>query len=84
LLSDARATIKDLQTKLGDERLAKDEAVAGVEADRKAAGQALQTVRSELTAEKIARLRSEQALRDSRSAITNLTEELHLATTTVS
>ena len=80
VLSDAQATIKDLQTKLGHERLAKDEAAAGVEANRKAIEQALQAVRSELTAEKIAHERSEQALRDSRSAITNLTEELHLAT----
>jgi hypothetical protein len=54
--------------------------VAGLEANRKAVEQALQTVRSELTAEKIAHERSEQALRDSRSAITNLTGELHLAT----
>jgi hypothetical protein len=79
LLSDAQATIRDLQTKLGHERLAKDEAVAGVEGNRKAVEQTLQTVRSELTAEKIAHERSEQALRDSRSALTNLTEKLHLA-----
>jgi hypothetical protein len=79
LLSDAQATIKDLQTKLGHERLAKDEVVAGVEANRKTVEQALQTVRSELTAEKTAHERSEQALRDSRSAITDLTEQLHLA-----
>jgi hypothetical protein len=79
LLSDAQATIKDLQTKLGHERLAKDEAVAGVEANRKAVEQTLQTVRSELTAEKIAHERSERALRESQSAITNLTGELHLA-----
>jgi hypothetical protein len=80
LLSDAQATIKDLQTKLGHERLAKDEAVAGVEANRKVVEQALQTVRLELSAEKIAREGSEQALRDSRLAITNLTEKLDLAT----
>ena len=79
VLSDAQATIKDLQTKLGHERLAKDEAAAGVEANRKAIEQALQAVRSELTAEKIAHEHSDQVLRDSRSAITNLTEKLHAA-----
>jgi hypothetical protein len=79
LLSDAQATIKDLQTKLGHERLAKDEAIARAEANRESMDQVLQSVRSELAAEKIARERSDQALRNAQVTISDLTAKLHLA-----
>ena len=69
VLSDAQATIKDLQTKLGHERLAKDEAAAGVEANRKAIEQALQAVRSELTAENRATLARNARAQSSRLSI---------------
>jgi paraquat-inducible protein B len=76
LLEQAQATIKDLQTKLGHERLAKDEAIGRANADRRTVEHALETVRVELAGEKIARERAEQALRDARSTISNLTEKL--------
>jgi hypothetical protein len=54
LLEEAQATIRDLQTKLGHERLAKDEAreaVRRLETETRVATQALQTAEAELAAE---------------------------------
>jgi len=79
LLTETQAQVRDLQTKLGHERLAKDEVISSVEADRKAVELTLQAVRLELSAEMVARERSEQALRDARSSITSLTEKLNHA-----
>jgi chromosome segregation ATPase len=73
LLTEAQATIHDLQTKLGHERLAKDEAAQRADADRKTIEQTLQSVRSDLAAQE----RSSQALRDAQASIANLTEKLH-------
>jgi septal ring factor EnvC (AmiA/AmiB activator) len=47
-LEEAQATIRDLQTKLAHERLAKDEADARAETDRQALQQTLQSVQAEL------------------------------------
>jgi hypothetical protein len=69
--------IKDLQTKLGHERLASDEASAQTEADRTAIEQVLRSVRSELATEKLGHERAEQALCDALSTITDLTKKLH-------
>ena len=62
LLEQAQGTIRDLQTKLGHERLAKDEAGQRAEAERRTAEQALQTARAELAAERLARHKAEDAL----------------------
>ena len=43
LLQKAQATIHDLQTKLAHERLAKDEAVQGVDSEKQVLGRALQS-----------------------------------------
>jgi len=58
LLGEAQTAIRDLQTKLAHERLARDEAVSRAETDR----QALQAVQDELAAERDARQRTEQRL----------------------
>ncbi len=77
LLEQAQSTIKDLQTKAGHAILARDEAIARTEADRKSLDPVVQSLRTELAAEKIAHERSEQALRDAQSTISSLTEKLH-------
>ncbi len=77
LLAEAQTTVTHLQTKLGHERLARDEATARVEADRNSIEQILQSVRAELAAERSARERAEQALRDAQAGISTLTEKLH-------
>ena len=77
LLEQAQATIRQLQTTVAHERLANDEAIGRANADRRTVEHALETVRTELSAEKIARERAEQALRGAQSTITNLTEKLH-------
>jgi hypothetical protein len=76
-LEQSQATIRQLQTTLGHEGLASDEAIGRASADGRAVEQALQAVRTELASEKVARERAEQALRDARVTITNLTEKLH-------
>jgi hypothetical protein len=79
LLTDARATIKDLETRLGHERIARDEAIQRAEADRKAIEEVLQTARSELGTANIPRECAELRLRDAQATISNLTEKLHFA-----
>jgi hypothetical protein len=61
-LAEAQNLVRDLQTKLAHERLARDEAVNRIEAARQAAEQALQTVREELEAERALRQETEQRL----------------------
>ena len=63
LLADAQAAVRDLQTKLAHERLAKDEAVQRAEAEKQASEQALQSVRAELEAERLARLNAETTVK---------------------
>lgn len=78
LLVEAQGQIRDLQTKLGHERLARDEAIQHVEANRNVIERALQLVKGELAAEKIMRERAEQAWRDAQGTISTLTEKLHM------
>ena len=49
-LAEARTTIRDLQTKLAHERLAKDEAIQRIATEKQAGDQALHEVRAELSA----------------------------------
>jgi hypothetical protein len=65
LLEEAQAMIRDLQTKLGHERLAKDDALETIRrqtADGQAVQQTLQTVQSELVAERLAHRNAEDVL----------------------
>ncbi len=65
-LEDAQAAIRDLQTKLGHERLAKVEALEAIrrlEADKQTAQQTLQSVQAELVAERVACRRAEEKLK---------------------
>ncbi len=65
-LEEAHLAIRDLQTKLGHERLAKVEALDAVrrlDADRQAIQQTLQTVQSELAVERVTRRAAEEKLR---------------------
>jgi hypothetical protein len=56
LLTEARHTIHDLQTKLGHERLARDEAVEHVASAKRKVEQELATAREDLEAERLLRL----------------------------
>jgi septal ring factor EnvC (AmiA/AmiB activator) len=65
-LEDAQVAIRDLQTKLGHERLAKVEALDAVrqaESDRQAVQQTLQSMQADLAAERVARRALEEKLR---------------------
>jgi hypothetical protein len=62
LLGEAQTAIRDLQTKLAHERLARDEAVSRAETDRQASEQTLQSVQAGLTEERGARRQAEQRL----------------------
>jgi hypothetical protein len=71
LLAEAQAMIRDLQTKLGHERLAKDEALETVrrlETETHAAVQVQQAAEEELAAERLARRNAEDALVDALEA----------------
>jgi hypothetical protein len=64
-LADAQVMIRDLQTKLAHEGLAKDEALEAAqraETEKRVAVQALQTAEAELVAERLARRTAEDAL----------------------
>jgi len=58
-LVEAQNAVRDLQTKLAHERMAKDEAIRRVEAERQAVQQTLQSVQAELEAERDARASAE-------------------------
>jgi hypothetical protein len=60
LLQEAQATIRDLQTKLAHERLARDEAVQRVEREKQVIEQALQKVQDELAIDWDCRQNAEQ------------------------
>lgn len=62
-LAEAQAAIRDLQTKLGHDRLAKDEALQAVrraDAERQAVQQALDAMQGDLAAERALREKAEQ------------------------
>ena len=70
-LNEARITIRDLQTKVAHERLAKDEAleiVRRLETEARAAVQALQNAEAELAATRLARQNGEDALAEALEA----------------
>lgn len=69
LLEEAQATIRDLQTKLAHERLARDEAVNRLENQVQTARQSLQPLQTELAAERQARRDAEDALAAARQQI---------------
>lgn len=58
-LAEAQNAVRDLQTKLAHERMAKDEAIRRAEAEKQAVQQSLQSVQSELEAERDARVSAE-------------------------
>jgi hypothetical protein len=60
LLADARTTIHDLETKLGHERLARDEVIQRVNAERLRIEEALTAVQEELATERAMRARAER------------------------
>jgi hypothetical protein len=59
LLADARNTIHDLETKLGHERLARDEVAQRINAERLLIEEALTAVQEELATERALRARAE-------------------------
>jgi hypothetical protein len=79
LLAEAQATVRSLQTAIAHERLAKDDAIERAKSERQTVEHALATVQAELAAERQARQRAEDALRDARATISNLSEKLHAA-----
>jgi hypothetical protein len=58
-VAEAQNVVRDLQTKLAHERMAKDEAIRRVEAEKQAVQQTLQSVQAELEAERDARASAE-------------------------
>jgi hypothetical protein len=60
LLAEARKTIHDLETKLGHERLAKDEVTQRADAERQKVKEALTGVQEELAAERALRAQAER------------------------
>ena len=60
LLADARNTIHDLETKLGHERLARDEVAQRIGAERLQIEEALTAVQEELATERAMRVRAER------------------------
>jgi hypothetical protein len=76
LLADARNTIHDLETKLGHERLAKDEVTQQADAERQKVEEALTVVQEELAAERALRARAERERDD--AAVARQTAEQQL------
>jgi hypothetical protein len=71
LLAEAQAMIRDLQTELGHERLAKNEVLETVrrlETETQVAAHALETAEAELAAERLARHNAEDALAEALEA----------------
>ena len=60
MLADARNTIHDLETKLGHERLARDEVTQRIDAERQEIEEALTAVQEELATERARRARAER------------------------
>jgi hypothetical protein len=74
LLQEAQATIRDLQTKLAHETLARNEAIQRADGERHAVEQALQKVQDELAVERDCRQEAERE-RDEAIAIRQEAEE---------
>jgi len=68
-LEEAQSAIRDLQTKLAHERLARDEAISRLENQLQTARQALQPLETELAADRQARRDAEDALAAARQQI---------------
>jgi hypothetical protein len=84
LLAEAQAMIRDLQTKLGHERLAKDEALETVrrlETEARVAVHAVEAAEAELAAERLARRTAEDALAEALEARQEAEERLRDAKT---
>jgi hypothetical protein len=81
LLADARNTIRDLETKLGHERLARDEVAQRINAERLQIEEALTAAQEELAGERALRARAERE-RDEAFVATQ-TAEQRLQTTAV-
>jgi hypothetical protein len=60
LLQEAQATIRDLQTKMAHDRLARDEAIQRTNSEKQVVEQALQRVQEELSVERASRQKAEQ------------------------
>lgn len=67
-LADAQTTIRDLQTKLAHERMAKDEAIRRIDTERLAAQQVLEAVQADLITERETRGRIADELRGAHEA----------------
>ena len=80
LLQEAQATIRDLQTKLAHERLARDEAIQRVDSEKQVVEQALQRVQDELAIERACRQKAEQERDDAIAARQEAEERLRDAT----
>jgi hypothetical protein len=79
LLAEAQAMIRDLQTKLGHERLAKDEALETVrrlETEARVAAHAVEAAEAELAAERVTRRNAEDALAEALEARQEAEERL--------
>ena len=74
LLVDARNTIHDLETKLGHERLARDEVMKRINAERLQIEEALTAVQEELVTERAVRARAERE-RDEAAVATQTAEQ---------
>src|SRR3984885_2132046 len=74
LLVDARNTIHDLETKLGHERLARDEVMKRINAERLQIEEALTAVQEELVTERAMRARAERE-RDEAAVATQTAEQ---------
>ena len=74
LLVDARNTIHDLETKLGHERLARDEVTQRINAERLQIEEALTAVQGELVTERAMRARAERE-RDEAAVATQTAEQ---------
>ena len=74
LLADARDTIHDLETKLGHERLARDEVRQRINAERLQIEEALTAVQEELVTERAMRARAERE-RDEAAVATQTAEQ---------
>ena len=68
LLQEAQATIRDLQTKLAHEKLARDEAIQRADGERRIVELALQRVEDELAIERDCRQKAEQERDDAIAA----------------
>lgn len=74
MLVDARNTIHDLETKLGHERLARDEVTQRINAERVQIEEALTAVQVELVTERAVRARAERE-RDEAAVATRTAEQ---------